>query len=290
MLAPASLMTRGTDISPLSQLLSRVDAITDGHSTVDSVVTGFPSLDKILGGGLRRGDLTVIGGDVGSGKSALALAVALRAAQEGAESLFLSGEMTVERVLERILAIEARVRVDELRTGSLSDASRVEAGATALRLRDQLPRIDRLPTTGIAGIRALVPAEAPIALLVVDGIQELASGTRARDEEIAAAVLGLKTLALDWNIAILATAQLPLLESRPDQRPMLDDFGVLGAVKHHADVVLGLFREGMYNPSREIEGATELIVGKNRHGGTGYIDLYFYAQWMRFEDMLDPDR
>ncbi|MDB4905851.1 MAG: hypothetical protein JWO05_635 [Gemmatimonadetes bacterium] len=281
---------RSNDISPLSQLLARVDAITDGHASVDSVVSGFPSLDKILGGGFRRGDLTVLGGDVGSGKSALALAIALRSAQEGAASLFLSGEMTVERVLERILAIEARVRVDELRAGSLTDTGRVEAGATALRLRDQLPRIDRIPSSGIEGIRTLVPAEAPVSLLVLDGIQELAAGSRGRDEEIAAAVLGLKTLALDLNIAILATAQLPMLESRPDQRPMLDDFGVLGAVKHHADVVLGLFREGMYNPSREIEGATELLVGKNRHGGTGYIDLYFYAQWMRFEDMLDPDR
>ena len=78
--------------------------------------------------------------------------------------------------------------------------------------------------------------------------------------------------------------------TRDDRRPQLDDFGALGAVKHHADVILGLFREGMYDPQRDIEGATELLVRKNRNGSTGYIDLYFYAQWMRFEDMLDPDR
>ena len=73
-------MTRGTDISPLSLLLGRVDAVADGATPIDTVPSGFPSLDKLLGGGLRRGDLVVLGGDVGSGKSALALAIALRVA------------------------------------------------------------------------------------------------------------------------------------------------------------------------------------------------------------------
>ena len=61
-------------------------------------------------------------------------------------------------------------------------------------------------------------------------------------------------------------------------------------MKQIADVVLGLFRQDMYEPARDIEGATELLIRKNRNGPTGYVDLYFYAQWMRFEDMLDPDR
>ena len=81
-----------------------------------------------------------------------------------------------------------------------------------------------------------------------------------------------------------------MLVARPDRRPQLDDFGALGAVKHHADVVLALYREAMYDSARDIEGATELLVRKNRHGSVGYVDLYFYAHWMRFEDMLDPDR
>ncbi len=64
----------------------------------------------------------------------------------------------------------------------------------------------------------------------------------------------------------------------------------LGSVKQHADVVLGLYREEMYNPGAGIEGAAELILAKNRNGPTGFVDLYFYRQWLRFEDMLDPDR
>jgi replicative DNA helicase len=126
--------------------------------------------------------------------------------------------------------------------------------------------------------------------VIVDSIQGVGAGRRKAAEEQAAAVRSLKALALDAGIAILATAQLPVLVARPDKRPQLDDFGVLGAVKHHADVVLALYRESMYDAARDIEGATELLVRKNRHGGVGYIDLYFYAQWMRFEDMLDPDR
>ena len=100
----------------------------------------------------------------------------------------------------------------------------------------------------------------------------------------------LKALAVSTKTAILATAQLPMLAARDDRRPQLDDFGAMGAVKHHADVVLAIFREDMYDRRREIEGATELLIRKNRNGSTGYVDLYFYAQWMRFEDMLDPDR
>jgi replicative DNA helicase len=84
---------------------------------------------------------------------------------------------------------------------------------------------------------------------------------------------------------------LPQLRSvRSDRRPNLDDFGALGSIKQHSDVVLGLYREEMYDPGAGMEGATELIIVKNRNGPTGFVDLYFYEKWMRFEDMLDPDR
>ena len=85
-------------------------------------------------------------------------------------------------------------------------------------------------------------------------------------------------------------AQLPGLDvGRTNPRPTLDDYGALGAVKQHADVVLSIYREEMYNPGGGVEGATELHADKNRNGPTGFVDLYFHAHWMRFEDMLDPD-
>ena len=283
-------MTRGADISPLSLLLGRVDAVADGASPLDTVPSGFPSLDKLLGGGLRRGDLIVLGGDVGSGKSALALAIALRVQQARHDVLFYSGEMLPDRVLERALAIEGRTRVDDLRRGTLNDESRSGVGAAAVRMRDDLPIIERAPLGGVAAIGEEVSALRAVKLVVVDGLHALLPGTRQSEEEAATAIRALKQLALDARVAVLVTSPLPALVARDDRRPMLDDFGAQGAVKERADVVLALFREGMYDSARGIEGATELLVRKNRNGGTGYVDLYFYAQWMRFEDMLDPDR
>lgn len=283
-------MTRGADISPLSLLLGRVDAVADGASPADTVPSGFPSLDKLLGGGLRRGDLVVLGGDVGSGKSALALAIALRVQQAQHDVLFYSGEMLPDRVLERALAIEGRTRVDDLRRGTLNDVSRSGVGAAAVRMRGDLPIIERAPLGGVAAIGEEVSALRAVKLVVVDGLHALLPGTRQTEEEAATAIRALKQLALDARVAVLVTSPLPALVARDDRRPVLDDFGAQGAVKERADVVLALFREGMYDSARGIEGATELLVRKNRNGGTGYVDLYFYAQWMRFEDMLDPDR
>jgi replicative DNA helicase len=281
---------RSTDISPLSVLLSRVDAVADGSAEPDSIATGFPSLDKLLGGGVRRGDLVVLGGDVSSGKSALALAFAVRAAIAGTRVGFFTGEMSVDRVLERIIAIEGRVLIDDLRRGTLDDIARANAGAVAVRLRDSLPLIERLPNNGISGLAEMLD-EVPMGdFLIVDSLSALATGARPQEEELADAVSRLKSIALERRKAILLTAPLPNASPRPDRRPVLDDFGALGAVKQHADVVLGLFREDMYESSRDIAGATELHVRKNRNGAVGYADLYFYAQWMRFEDMLDPDK
>src|SRR2546423_830531 len=172
----------------LDSLVERVDAQRPGEITGDTIPTGFGSLDKLLGGGLRRRDLILLGGDIGSGKSALALGIALRVAQQSVGVAYLSGEMNEERLMERALAIEGKVAVDELRAAKL------------------------------------------------------------------------------------------------------DDYGVMGAPKQHADVILSIFREEMYNPGGGVDGATELIVAKNRNGPTGFADLYFYRRWMRFEDMLDPDR
>ncbi len=283
-------MPRGADISPLSQLLGRVDAVADGAAPADTVPSGFPSLDKLLGGGFRRGDLVVLGGDVGSGKSAFALAIALRVAGQQRDTLFYSGEMLPERVLERALAIEGRTRVDDLRRGTLGEVTRTSVGAAAVRLRDELPIIERAPAGGVNAIGEEISALRGMELVVVDGLHALLPGLRETEEESATAIRGLKQLALGARVAVLVTSPLPGLAARDDRRPVLDDFGAQGAVKERADVVLALFREGMYDSARGIEGATELLVRKNRNGGTGYVDLYFYAQWMRFEDMLDPDR
>jgi replicative DNA helicase len=280
-------MTRSTDISPLSILLSRVDAVSDGQSSPETISCGFPSIDNLLGGGFRRGDLVVLGGDTSSGKSSLALAFAIRAATRGQCSAFLTAEMTRERVLERILAMEARARIDDLRQGTLDDEARSRAGATALRLRDCLPVVERLVARDIAGLTSVVRDMDDVQLLIIDSLSTLLQPGRSLDDSLGFAARDLKALALEANIALVATASLPHLSPRSDRRPTLDDFGGSSILAEQADVVLALYREEMYQPGRDIEGATELLVRKNRNGAKGYVDLYFYEKWDRFEEVID---
>ena len=117
-------------------MVARIDATEPGTIAADTVPSGFPSLDRVLGGGLRRQDLAILAGDVGSGKSALALGIAIRAARAGFPTLFLSGEMSPERVMERALALEGKAAVDDLRQGRLDPTTRASVGAAAHRLRD----------------------------------------------------------------------------------------------------------------------------------------------------------
>src|SRR6266850_2553172 len=197
----------------LDNLVERVDAQRPGEITGDTIPTGFGSLDKLLGGGLRLRGLPL---------SLLPLA------GEDFETAF--------------------ARLDPLRQ---------------------------------------------VGLVIVDYLQ-LVPPPKARttqDEDTALVLRHLKALALARQVALLVVAQLPTFQAeRADPRPTLDDYGVLGAAKQHADVILSIFREEMYRPGGGVEGATELIVAKNRNGPTGFVDLYFYRRWMRFEDMLDPDR
>src|SRR5207247_2936011 len=122
---PRRIERRASAPSP-EALVARVDQQLPGAISGDTVPTGFPSVDRLLGGGLRRRDLIVLGGDVGSGKSALALGIALRVAQQGGGLgvAFFSGEMDEERLMERALAVEGRVAVDELRAAKLTDQTR----------------------------------------------------------------------------------------------------------------------------------------------------------------------
>ena len=278
--------------------MERVDQQRPGETPGDTVPTGFPSVDRLLGGGLRRRDLIVLGGDVGAGKSALALGVALRVARQNGETAgvaFLSGEMDEERLMERALAIEGRAAVDELRSARLNDQTRAGIGGAAVRLRGLPLAILPLAASDFETATARLDPVRRLALVLVDYLQLIPSpagvARSTQDEDLALVLQRLKALALERQVAVLVVSQLPRFDARrADPRPTLDDFGHLGAVKQHADVALGLYREEMYNPGGGVEGATELIVLKNRNGPTGFVDLYFYRRWMRFEDMLDPDR
>jgi replicative DNA helicase len=275
----------------LESVVARIDATEPGIPARDTVPCGFPSLDRMLAGGLRRQDLAVLAGDVGSGKSALALGMAIRAATAGVPVLYLSGEMSPERVMERALALEGKAPVDDLRQGRLDATARAAVGAAAHRLRDVPLLLRPLLDQSFAEVREALDIAPPRALLVVDSLQLTPPPRPAAraEERVALAVRALKALAVERDVAVLATAHLPRHRAgRSDPRPTLDDLGGLGSIKQNADLVLAIYREEMYRPGQGVEGATELIVVKNRNGPTGFVDLYFYPRWLRFEDMLDP--
>ncbi len=284
-----SRVRRGT---ALRSLIDRIDAAAAGQPIADTVPSGFPSLDRLLGGGFRRQDLVVLGGDVASGKSALALAIALRIAAAGNAAFFLSGEMDEPRLRERALAMQAKASVDDLRHGKLDEPTRAALGAAALAQRDLRLRLAALLDGALGEVEAALAAAPATTLLVVDALQllEPPRASTRQDERAAVATRWLKALAVRSNVAVLAVSHLPGHRgSRPDPRPVLDDFGARGAVKQQADIVLGLFREEMYRPGHGVDGAAELHVLKNRNGPTGFADLYFHQRWLRFEDLLDRD-
>jgi replicative DNA helicase len=228
---------------------------------------------------------------VGSGKSALGLAIALRSARAGVPTLVLSGEMSSDRMLERALALEGRASIDDLRQGKLDPATRASVGAAAVRLRGVPLLLGPITGERFEQVTASLDQVPGRSLLVVDSLQLTPAPQPAARvaERVALAVRALKSLAVERNLAVLALAQLPgFHRDRPDPRPTLDDLGAFGAIKQSADLVLALYREEMYRPAQGVEGATELIIAKNRNGPTGFVDLYFHARHLRFEDMLDP--
>lgn len=300
-------MTHESDISPLTRLVARIDRASvrlasplpasDSLPTDESPLlsTGFPSIDRALGGGLRRGDLTVIGGDDSSGCSALVLSLALRANHtmnpvEGrtARALLFTSETQPERVYEKVLSMSARVPLEAIQLGAVSADERTRLATSALALRDRVPVVETVSDRGIIDILEIVEATADLQLVIVDSLEGLLNRDNAPVESLAYAVLTLKRLALKRNIALLLTSHLSGLDqARRDRRPTLKDFGLGGAVGAHADLILGLYREELYDGDLGVTGAAELLILKHRHGPRGYVDLYFDTRFGRFEDVLE---
>src|SRR5439155_976253 len=193
-------------------------------------------------------------------QSAFALVVALRVAQQGTGVAFLSGEMDEERLMERALAIEGRVAVDELRTAKMNDLTRAGIGAAAVRLRGLPLSLLPLAADVFETMAARLDPLRQLGLVVLDYLQLVPAPTGAarstQDEEVALVLRQLKALALERQVALVVAAQLPHFDAqREHPRPTLDDFGHLGAVKQHADVVLAIYRAEMYHPGGGVDPA-----------------------------------
>jgi replicative DNA helicase len=191
--------------------------------------------------------------------------------------------MHVTRVRERLVAMRQRTSIDELRREKATDPNAgepaAESDAPALRTF--------LPGSTVDSLVNEIRTDFDLDLVVVDHLHSLATMARPLDEELADSVRRLKAAALEAQVALLLVVSGGADSAVAGARPALAHFGALGAVRQHADVILGIYREEMYESTRGIDGATEVHVLKNRHGKTGYVDLYFYKEWLRFEDMLE---
>ena len=278
---------------PLSDLVeagfTTIEKLHDLKNVVTGVPTGFVDIDEMTAG-LQPADLVIVAARPSMGKTAFALNIGLHvgAAAERTAGVF-SLEMAKEQLFMRMLTAEARVDSHRFRTGLLTEADYASLSDAMGRLAQARVFIDDTPGIGLLEMRAKsrrLKAEHGLDLVIVDYIQLMQGRGRFenRTQEIASISRGLKGLAKELNVPVMALSQLSRApEARADRRPQLADLRESGALEQDADVVMFIFREEMYEETPENAGVAEIIVGKQRNGPTGTVKLAFLKQQTRFE-------
>lgn len=256
----------GADPVSLGQAVG--EAIDARDQPIRAVPTGIPDLDRRLkGGGLRPGQLGIVAGRSGMGKSVLLQQIGQNAGRRGVVVYF-TLEMSRQELAERALAYHER-----------------ELGAVAAydHLAGLQIQIDETPAASIAHVRRVCRRAkrklGSIALVVVDYLQLMTGKGENRTQEIGSLSRGLKTIAKEFGVPVLVGAQINRgVEQRHDRRPMLSDLRESGDIEADADVVLMLYREEYYNPDTPARGLCEVIVRKQRNGPVGTVYLHFDAE------------
>lgn len=274
----------------INEMAKRGDAIT-------GLPTGFDRVDKMTAG-MHPGDLIIVAGRPGMGKTAFALNVAVNAcmARKQGVAVF-SLEMPKEQLVKRMLCSEARVDGSRLRTGQLlrDDWPKL---ASAAGILSELPIwIDDTPAISILELRAKarrLMSEANLSLLVVDYLQLMRGGPKAnsREQEISEISRNMKALAKELKIPVIALSQLNRgVESRgvKDKRPQLSDLRESGAIEQDADTIWFVYRDEVYNKETAERGVAEIIIGKQRAGPTGTARVRFFNEFTRFDNLVEDD-
>jgi replicative DNA helicase len=326
---------RGFDNALTYALLNAEAAFKRSGKTI-GVATGFVDLDRKLGG-LHPSDLVVLAGRPSMGKTALATNIAFyaarnylpaaapearKAAEDGAVVGFFSLEMSAEQLATRILAEESGVSSDRIRRGDVSHEDFDKFVQASQQLAALKLFIDDTPALSVAAVRTRarrLKRQQGLGLIVIDYLQLLrpSNQTRAQDnrvQEISEITRGLKALAKELDVPVLALSQLSrAVEQREDKRPMLADLRESGSIEQDADVVMFIFREEYYlsrEPTRrpdeaeskyseryqewrerleKVHGLGEIIVAKQRHGPIGAVKLRFDAETTKFDNYVAPD-
>jgi replicative DNA helicase len=284
-----------TGFVPLRQVadesLKVIERLSERRELVTGLATGLERFDELTSG-LQRGDLVVVAGRPSMGKTALALNIAQHAAvKEHRKVGVFSLEMTKEQLFLRLLCAQAKVDAHRLRTGTLSKADWTKLTLAFAQLAEAPIFIDDTAALGILEMRAKarrLKMERGLDLVVVDYLQLVRGRARYenRTQEISDISRSLKALAKELDVPLIAISQLSRApETRGgDHRPQLSDLRESGAIEQDADLVAFIYREEVYRPDEDNHGRATLIIGKQRNGPIGDVDLIFLKEFTRFEN------
>lgn len=255
------------------------------------VPTGFKLLDAMLNGGMKRGNLIILGARPSMGKSALAQNIALEAGRDYS-SLFCSMEMQNDELMDRAVSSLGCIPLDAVISGQLTDAQWSYYTAATIKIRGLNWFIDDRPALTLLDVRSKarqVKRKSGLDLLVVDYLQLMSGNGDNRNSQVEEISRGLKALAKELNIAVIALSQLNRsIETRPNKRPLMSDLRDSGAIEQDADVIIFLYRDEVYNPETHLRGFADVIIAKNRQGAIGDIVLEYEGLYTRFNHTTRP--
>lgn len=288
----------GNEFVPIRQVvinvMKKIDAASKTRGRVTGLETGFMDLDYKTSG-LQPSDLILIAARPSMGKTAFVLNVAQHMAfkRNHAVAIF-SLEMSKEQLVNRMLSLESHVDAQKIRTGRLTDEEWMNLVEGSANIANSKLIIDDTPGISLPVMRSKcrkLKMEHDIQIVIIDYLQLMtgsSSNAASRQQEISDISRGLKALARELNVPVIALSQLSrAVEQRPDHRPMLSDLRESGAIEQDADVVMFLYREGYYNHdlSEAEQRVAEVIIAKQRNGPIGTVNLLWMPELTKFSDM-----
>jgi len=281
----------------LHKTFEEIDRIASHKGSVIGVPSGFSDLDSKTTG-FQKGDLVIIAGRPGMGKTSFALNMMRNAAIDAKKSIgFFSLEMANNQLAMRLLCAEARVDSNLVRSGTLPKSQYRNLSLAVGPLSKANIHLDDTPALSILELRAKarrLKNDIDVDMIIVDYLQLMQGpkGVESRQQEIATISRSMKALAKELDVPIVALSQLSrAVEQRTgSKRPQLSDLRESGAIEQDADVVLFLFRPWVYSRDDEDEGKAEIIIAKQRNGPTGIVEATYINRYTRFENLaLNPD-
>jgi len=275
--------------SILTESFDRMEELHRNKGTLRGVRTGYRDLDNMTAG-FQRSDLIILAARPAMGKTTLVTNLAYNVATVAKQPvLFFSLEMSKEQLVDRMLADASGVDAWNIRTGNLSDEDFSKLSEAMGEMAEAPIFIDDTPGVSVLEMRTKARRaahEQPLGLIIIDYLQLMQGSGRGdgnRVQEVSEISRGLKLIARELNVPVIALSQLSRsVESRSPQIPQLSDLRESGSIEQDADIVMFIYREAYYNPETERENITDLIIAKHRNGPTGKIELYFHPERLRF--------